>query len=78
MTNDVEIGTVGEHRIYMSFKDIKKIANKEISKRLQKATEALRFYADSDCYEKCGSSGMSEIDEDGGEWAQKVLEEIEK
>lgn len=78
MTNDVEIGKLGEHRVYMSLKEIKKIANKELSKRLKKATEALKFYADADCYEKCGSFGLSEIDEDGGEWARKVLKEIEE
>lgn len=27
MTNDVEIGTLGEHRVYMSFKEIKKYRN---------------------------------------------------
>ena len=58
--------------------DVLQKNNLDLIEKLQKAKEALRFYADSDCYEKCGSSGMSEIDEDGGEWAQKVLEEIEK
>lgn len=55
---------------------IKDIA--DLMDRLDKAKEALRFYADSDCYEKFGSDGLSEIDEDGGELAQKVLEEIER
>ena len=58
--------------------DVLQKNNLDLIEKLEKAKEALRFYADSDCYEKCGSSGMSEIDEDGGEWAQKVLEEIEK
>ena len=69
MTNDVEIGTLGEHRVYMSFKDIKKIANKEVSKRLQKATEALRFYAYADIHK---------YHQDDGEMARAYLEEIEK
>ena len=50
--------------------------NKKLRQKLNKAKEALKFYADSDCYEKFGSYGLSEIDEDGGEWAQKVLDEI--
>ena len=50
--------------------------NKKLRKKLNKAKEALKFYADSDCYEDFGSYGLSEIDEDGGEWAQKVLDEI--
>ena len=58
--------------------DVLQKNNLDLIEKLEKAKEALRFYSDSDCYEKCGSSGMSEIDEDGGEWAQKVLEEIEK
>lgn len=58
--------------------DVLQKNNLDLMKKLEKAKEALRFYSDSDCYEKCGSFGMSEIDEDGGEWAQKVLKEIEK
>ena len=50
--------------------------NKKLRQNLNKAKEALKFYADSDCYEDFGSYGLSEIDEDGGEWAQKVLDEI--
>ena len=50
--------------------------NKKLRQKLNKAKEALKFYADSDCYEDFGSYGLSEIDEDGGEWAQKVLDEI--
>lgn len=42
---DVEIGTIGEYKVCMSFKEIKKIANKEISRRLKKATEALEAIA---------------------------------
>lgn len=58
--------------------DLMQKNNLDLMEKLEKAKEALRFYADSDCYEKFGSSGMSEVDEDGGEWAQKVLEEIEE
>ena len=50
--------------------------NKRLRQKLNKAKEALKFYADSDCYEDFGSYGLSEIDEDGGEWAQKILDEI--
>lgn len=50
--------------------------NKKLRQKLNKAKEALRFYADSDCYEDFGRYGLSEVDEDGGEWAQKVLDEI--
>ena len=45
MTKGVEIGTMGEYRVYMSFKDIKKIANKEVTRRLKKAKEALEAIA---------------------------------
>ena len=58
--------------------DVLQKNNLYLIEKLEKAKEALRFYADSDCYEKCGSFGLSEIDEDGGEWAQKVLKEIEE
>ena len=50
--------------------------NKKLRQKLNKAKEALKFYADSDCYEDFGRYGLSEVDEDGGEWAQKVLDEI--
>ena len=41
MSKDVQIGTIGEYKVYMSFKEIKKIANKKVLRRLKKATEAL-------------------------------------
>lgn len=47
-----------------------------LEKEVKTLREALRFYSDPDCYEKFGGDGLSEIDEDGGEWAQKVLKEI--
>ena len=50
--------------------------NKKLRQKLNKAKEALKFYADSDCYEDFGRYSLSEVDEDGGEWAQKVLDEI--
>ena len=50
--------------------------NKKLRQKLNKAKEALKFYADSDCYGDFGRNGLSEVDEDGGEWAQKVLDEI--
>ena len=88
---DVEIGTFGETKVYMKLDELFRIANKEVQDfadticrdnsglryKLDQATEALKFYANSDSYEKFGKDGLSEIDEDGGEWAQKVLKEIE-
>ena len=67
----------------MSYYDCEEIADLkqeilQLKQKLNRAKEALRFYADSDCYTKFGRFGLSEIDEDGGEWAQKVLEEIEE
>ena len=50
--------------------------NKKLRQKLNKAKEALKFYADSDCYEDFDRYSLSEVDEDGGEWAQKVLDEI--
>lgn len=52
--------------------------NKELRQKLNRATEALKFYADPDCYSDFGKDGLSEVDEDCGEFAQKVLEEIEE
>ena len=52
--------------------------NKKLRQKLNKAKEALKFYADSDCHEDFGRYGLSEVDEDGGEWAQKVLDEIKE
>lgn len=57
------------------------MAKSEIEKRVlnwDKLVEALKFYADSDCYSDFGRDGLSEVDEDCGEFARKVLEEIEK
>ena len=90
MSKDCEIGTLGKHVVMMSLADLKEIANGELrayseeleheisalQSKLDKAVEALNFYADSDCYEDFGRYGLSEVDEDGGEWAQKVLDEI--
>ena len=92
MNRDCEIGTLGKYVVKMSLADLKEIANGELrayseelehensasQAKLDKAVEALKFYADSDCYEDFGSAGLSEIDEDGGEWARKVLKGIEK
>ena len=92
MNRDCEIGTLGKYVVMMSLADLKEIANGELrayseelehensvlQAKLDKAVEALKFYADADCYTDFGSAGLSEIDEDGGEWAQKVLKEIEK
>ena len=91
MNSSCEIGTLGKYVVMMSLADLKEIANVELRAyseklehengalqyKLDRAVEALKFYANSDCYTDFGSAGLSEIDEDGGEWAQKVLEEIE-
>ena len=50
--------------------------NGALQYKLDKAVEALRFYSDHNCYEKFGHFGLSEIDKDGGEMANKILEEI--
>lgn len=50
--------------------------NLKLKQKLDKAKEALRFYADPNCYSDFGRDGLSEVDEDCGELAQKVLEEI--
>ena len=92
MNKDCEIGTLGKHVVMMSLADLKEIANGELrayseeleheisalQSKLDKAVEALKFYANDDCYEDFGRYGLSEVDEDGGEWAQKVLKEIEE
>lgn len=49
----------------------------QLKQKLNRAQEALKFYADSDCYSDFGRFGLSEVDEDCGEFARKVLEEIE-
>lgn len=91
MNRDCEIGTLGKYIVKMSLADLKEIANGELRAyseelehengalqyKLDKAIEALKFYSDQNCYEKFGRDGLSEIDEDGGEMAHKVLEEIE-
>lgn len=92
MNRDCEIGTLGKYVVMMSLSDLKEIANGELrayseelenensalQAKLDKAVEALKFYADADCYTDFGRYGLSEIDEDGGEWARKVLKEIEE
>lgn len=49
-----------------------------LRRKLNRAIDALKFYADSDCHERFGRGTVSEIEEDGGEMARNVLEEIEK
>lgn len=91
MNKDCEIGTLGKYVVMMSLADLKEIANMELRTyseklehengalqyKLDKAVEALKFYANADCYKDFGRDGLSEIDEDGGEMAHKILEEIE-
>ena len=70
-----------EFNRYIDFKkEILKLKgqNKKLRQKLNKAKEALKFYADSDCHEDFGRYGLSEVDEDCGEWAQKVLDEIKE
>lgn len=62
-----------EEEIYNLEKEIM-----QLKQKLNRATEALKFYADPDCYSDFGKDGLSEVDEDCGEFAQKVLEEIKE
>lgn len=86
MSKDCEIGTLGKYVVMMSLADLMELRtysekleheNGALQYKLDKAVEALKFYANADCYKDFGRDGLSEIDEDGGEMAHKILEEIE-
>ena len=52
--------------------------NKKLRKKLNKAKEALKFYANADVYEYYDKYESTAVQHDGGEWARKVLKEIEE
>ena len=76
MMKDVEIGTMGEYKVYMSIEETKKIANEHIVKLLNKTIEALRFYAAEENYYMYGTYGNTKIRNDNGRLARNVLEEL--
>lgn len=58
--------------------DVLQKNNLDLIEKLEEAKEALRFYADADMYEYYDKYESTAVQHDGGEWARKVLEEIEK
>ena len=50
--------------------------NKKLRQKLNKAKEALKFYANADVYEYYDKYEGTAVQHDGGEWARKVLDEI--
>lgn len=50
----------------------------EANKKIQKLVEALKFYANADVYEYYDKYESTAVQHNGGEWARKVLKEIEK
>ena len=92
MNNDCEIGTIGKYVVKMSLADLKEIASGELrayseelehensvlQAKLDKAVEALKFYANADVYEYYDKYESTAVQHDGGEWARKVLKEIEE
>ena len=92
MNKDCEIGSLGKYVVMMSLADLKEIANGELrayseelenensalQAKMDKAVEALKFYANADVYEYYDKYESTAVQHDGGEWAQKVLKEIEE
>lgn len=70
---DIEIGTFGEQRVYVSVEEIKKIVNKEVLKRLDATIEALKFYAAEENYYMHGTYGKTNVRDDNGKIAREVL-----
>lgn len=58
--------------------DVLQKNNLDLMDKLEKAKEALRFYANADVYEYYDKYESTAVQHDGGEWAQKVLKEIEE
>lgn len=56
--------------------DVLQKNNLDLMDKLEKAKEALRFYANADVYEYYDKYESTAVQHDGGEWAQKVLDEI--
>ena len=63
-----------EKKVY----DVLQKNSMDLMDKLEKAKEALRFYANADVYEYYDKYESTAVQHDGGEWAQKVLKEIEK
>lgn len=92
MNRDCEIGTLGKYVVMMSLADLKEIANGELrayseelenensalQAKMDKAVEALKFYANADVYEYYDKYESTAVQHDGGEWARKVLKELLK
>ena len=87
---DVEIGTIGEAKIYMTLDELFKIANKEVQEHakaielrnsrllylLDEATKALKFYANKEHWNPNYADAFSY--KNGWEMAQDCLKEIEE
>lgn len=56
--------------------DVLQKNNLDLMEKLDKAKEALKFYANADVYEYYDKYESTAAQHDGGEWAQKVLKEI--
>ena len=63
-----------EKKVY----DVPQKNNLDLMEKLEKAKEALRFYANADVYEYYDKYESTAVQHDGGEWARKVLEELLK
>lgn len=57
--------------------DVLQKNNLDLMEKLEKAKEALRFYANADVYEYYDKYESTAVQHDGGEWARKVLKEID-
>ena len=58
--------------------DVLQKNNLDMMEKLEKAKEALRFYSNADVYEYYDKYESTAVQHDGGEWAKKVLKEIEE
>lgn len=63
-----------EKKVY----DVLQKNNLDLMKKLEKAKEALMFYANADVYEYYDKYESTAVQHDGGELARKVLEELLK
>ena len=98
MNKDCEIGTLGKYTVMMSLADLKEIANGEVrayseelehensalQAKLDKAVEALKFYAEQEhyldhCrdYSEYDNADWIEGNVENGQKAREALEEIE-
>ena len=58
--------------------DVLQKNNLDLMEKLEKAKEALRFYSKADVYEYYDKYESTAVQHEGGEWAKKVLKEIEE